>query len=79
MAEIDDADRRRAHEDNWRPTRPLKHSTVYPQALHLENEGRLAYVQWLSRKESAIAKVVKATLSAYMEAQAEEAAAADED
>ena len=77
MAEIDDATVAARTKEILETDEAIK--TQYGDGLLTVKTLRKAVAAALNAKESAIKKVVKATLSAYMEAQAEEAAAADEE
>jgi hypothetical protein len=77
MAEIDDATVAARTKEILETDEAIK--TQYSDGSLTVKTLRKAVAAALNAKESAIKKVVKATLSAYMEAQAEEAAAADEE
>ena len=77
MAEIDDATVAARTKEILETDEAIK--TRYGDGSLTVKTLRKAVAAALNAKESAIKKVVKATLSAYMEAQAEEAAAADEE
>ncbi len=77
MAEIDDATVAARTKEILETDEAIK--TRYGDGSLTVKTLRKAVAAALNAKESAIKKVVRATLSAYMEAQAEEAAAADEE
>ena len=77
MAEIDDATVAARTKEILETDEAIK--TQYGDGSLTVKTLRKAVAASLNAKESAIKKVVKATLSAYMEAQEEEAAAADEE
>lgn len=77
MADVDDATVAARTKEILETDEAIK--TQYSDGSLTVKTLRKAVAAALNAKESAIKKVVKATLSAYMEAQAEEAAAADEE